>query len=49
MLDTLEKCYIYRQTQYGNQINDKLTFQKTPIFETLTRHNPPRGQHTYTQ
>jgi len=44
MLDTLGKCYIYRETQYGNQINDKLTFQKNPIFETLIWHNPHRGQ-----
>ena len=31
MLDTLEKYYIYRETQNGNQINDKLTFRKTPF------------------
>ena len=34
MLGILEKYYIYREIQYGNQISDKLTFQKTPIFET---------------
>ena len=33
MLDILEKYYIYRETQYGKQINDKLKFQKNPIFE----------------
>jgi hypothetical protein len=49
MLDTLKKYYIYRETKYGNQINDKLTFQKNPTFETLIQHNPHRGQHTYTQ
>jgi hypothetical protein len=32
MLETLEKYYIYRETQNGNQINDKFTFQKNPIF-----------------
>jgi len=48
MLDTLEK-YIYKETQHGNQINDKLTFQKNLIFETLIWYNPHRGQHTYTQ
>ena len=49
MLDTLEKYYIYRETQYGNQINDKFTFQKTPIFESLMLHNSHRGKHTHTQ
>jgi len=49
MLDTLEKYYIYRERQNGNQINDKFTFQKNPIFEALIQHNPHRGQHTYTQ
>jgi len=28
MLDTVEKYYIYRETQNGSQINDKLTVQK---------------------
>ena len=41
MLDTLEKYYIYRETQSGSQINDKLMVQKNPIFETLIRHTPP--------
>ena len=35
MLDTLEKFYIFRETQHGNQINDKLTVQSNPIFEAL--------------
>ena len=35
--------------EYGNEINDKLSLQKTPIFETLIRYNPHRGQHTYSQ
>jgi len=28
MLDTLEKFYIYKETQSGNQLSDKLTVQK---------------------
>jgi hypothetical protein len=39
MLDTLEK-----ETKMGNQINDKLTVQANPIFDTLVRNNPHRGQ-----
>jgi len=35
MLDTLEKYYIYRETQNGNQINGKLTVRKNSIFENL--------------
>jgi len=33
MLDTLKRFYIYRETHFGNQINDKLTVQSNPIFE----------------
>jgi phage terminase large subunit-like protein len=35
LLDTLEKFYIYIETQNGNQIIDKLTVQRNPIFEAL--------------
>jgi hypothetical protein len=42
MLDTMEKFYIYRETQLGNQINDKLTVQSNPIFEALPRNTPYR-------
>jgi len=35
MLDTLEKFYIFRETQGGDQIYDKLTVQSNPIFEAL--------------
>ena len=45
MLDTLEKFYIYRQTKNGNQINDRLTVQSNPIFETIVRQSSQRGQH----
>jgi hypothetical protein len=43
MLDTQEKFYIYEVTQSGNQINDKLTVQNNPIFETLVQHPLHRG------
>jgi len=35
-----------RETQRGNQINDKLTIQSNPIFEALIQNNPDRGQWT---
>jgi hypothetical protein len=44
MLDTLEKFYIYKETQLGTQINDKLTVQANPIFEALVQNNPHRVQ-----
>jgi len=44
-LDTLEKFYIYRETKNGNQINDRLTIQSNPIFETIVKHSPQGGQH----
>ena len=45
MLDKLEKFYVYRETQLGNQNNDKLTVQSSPIFEALIQKNPPRGNN----
>jgi len=45
MLDTLEKFYIYRETKNGYQINDRLTVQSNPIFETIVKHSPQGGQH----
>jgi len=35
MMDTLEKFHIYELTCRGSQINDKLTIQRNPIFETV--------------
>jgi len=43
MLDTLERFYIYRETQLGTHINDKLTVQSNPIFEALIQNNTHRG------
>jgi hypothetical protein len=39
-LDALEKFYIYKEMQSGNQINDKLTVQSKPIFQALLRNTP---------
>ena len=44
MLDNLERFYIYKETQLGTQINDKLTVWSNPIFEALIRNSPHRGQ-----
>ena len=49
LLDTLEKFYIYKETQRGNQINDKIIVQKNPLFKALIQHTPYRGQHPHTQ
>ena len=46
MLDTLEKFYIYRGTKNENQINDRLTLQNNPIFETVIKH-PPSESSTF--
>jgi hypothetical protein len=45
MMDALERFHIYALTHRGTQINDKLTIQKNPIFETLVRHLQHRGNH----
>ena len=43
MLDTLEKFYIYRETEANNQINDKLSVQNNAVFETIVYEDPYRG------
>jgi tRNA U38,U39,U40 pseudouridine synthase TruA len=48
MLDTLQKYHIYKETKMGNQINDKLTVLANPIFDTLVKNNPHRGQDKQT-
>ena len=45
LMDTLEKFYIYELTCKGSQINDKLTIQRNPIFETVVRHFQHKGNH----
>jgi hypothetical protein len=49
MLDTLEEFYIYRETTYGTQINDKLTIQFNLIFEALVQHSPHRELQPHTK
>ena len=34
-MDTIEIFHIYELTSKGSQINDKLTIQRNPIFETV--------------
>jgi len=46
MLDTLERYYIYRETQRDNQINDKLTVQSNSISEALVQNDPQRAHAT---
>jgi hypothetical protein len=45
MMDALERFHIYEASQKGIQINDKSTIQRNPIFDTLVRHLPHRGNH----
>ena len=45
MMDTLEKFYIYELTCRGSQINDQLTIQRNPIFETTVRHSQHKRDH----
>jgi len=49
MLDTVEKFHIYKETLSRNQISDKLTVQKNPIFEALIQRTSYRGQHPHKQ
>jgi len=42
MLDTLERFYIYKETQRNSQINDKLTVRSNTIFEALVQEDPHR-------
>jgi hypothetical protein len=43
MLDTLERCYVFRVTKLNNQINDKLTVKPNIIFETILHKDLHRG------
>jgi hypothetical protein len=44
MLDILERFHIYKETELGTQINDKLMVQSNPIFKALIHNDPHRGQ-----
>jgi hypothetical protein len=48
MMDTLEKFYIYRETEANNQINDKLTVQNNAVFKTIVCEDPYRGLQSLT-
>jgi hypothetical protein len=48
MLDTIERFYIYRETQRDNQINDKLTVRSNKIFEALVQNDPHRAHPNIT-
>jgi hypothetical protein len=45
LLDTLEKCYLFREAKIDNQINDKLAVRPNVIFETIVQKDPHRGIH----
>jgi hypothetical protein len=42
-MKTVEKYFIYRETIYNNQLNDKHTIHPNLIFETLARICPQKG------
>ena len=42
MMNVLENFHIYDTTKRGIQINDRMTVQKTPIFDTILRHTDDR-------
>ena len=42
MMDTLGGLHIYKETNAGNQINDRFTFKENEIFETIVHQDPYR-------
>jgi hypothetical protein len=42
MLDTMEKLYIYKETEIDDQINEKCTVKPDVILETLILENTDR-------
>jgi hypothetical protein len=40
LLDVWEKFFIFKETKTGNQINDKLSVQYNPIFDTVLQQKP---------
>jgi hypothetical protein len=45
LMDTIERFHIYELTSKGFQLNDKLTIQGNPIFETVVRHRQHKDNH----
>ena len=43
IMDTLENCYVFRETKLNNQINDKLTIKQNIILDTIVRYDLHRG------
>jgi hypothetical protein len=43
MLNTIEKFYIYKETDANNQLNDKSTVTPNIIFDTVIRNMAARG------
>ena len=43
IVDTLEKCYVFRETKLNNQINDKLTIKQNIILDTIVRYDHHRS------
>jgi hypothetical protein len=48
MMDTLEKFYIYRETEANNQINDKLRVQNNAVFKSIVCEDLYRGLQSLT-
>jgi hypothetical protein len=46
-MDTLERFYIYRETKYNNQLNDRLTAKPSAIFEAVVHEDSNRGHTTH--
>jgi len=43
IMDTLEKYYVFRETELNNQINEKLTIKQNIILNTTVRYDHHRG------
>jgi hypothetical protein len=46
MKDPLERFYIFRETNFNNQINNKLIVKTNTIFGTIVHKDPYRGRTT---
>jgi hypothetical protein len=46
LMDTMERYYIYKETQLNNLINDRNTAKPNIIFDTLVHENPSRARTT---
>jgi hypothetical protein len=46
LMDTMERCHIYKETYMNNQISDKNTAKPNVVFETLVHENTSRARTT---